>query len=114
MNIKRIMNFGKNRLIFGCTDGEYAVHFWVEGAFDGVKGSFGGVEFHRPRPLNSSHACNEECWITGKRCYHDGSSSMAREKWIPLFHMCNESNDFESIFRNLERLLRDVKEDDAQ
>jgi hypothetical protein len=112
--IKQIMRFGGERIIFGVTRDGFGVHFWVEGRFSDSARLFGGVEFHWPnRP--SWERCDNEgnrmCWLTKQQCWHDGSSLMAEERFIPVFRDCNESGDFRPLWFRLEAALNDMIED---
>lgn len=119
---KRIMMFGKDRFIFAVTSRDYAVHFWCERVLDDpntpsggeFQRSFGGIEYHWPMSpkWGKREPDHNRCWITGKPCWHDGSSLQASEVYIPMFRMCNETGDFEPLWNKLERSLDELIKDD--
>lgn len=96
---------GRQRDIFGLVGSLGGVHFWVEQyVYEGEKKRFGGVEKHSRKPFNWSGevADNSECWLIGGPCYHDGSSLMAEERFIPIWNDCHYDGDFSIIYDMLE------------
>ncbi len=115
--MRRITHFAKDRITFGVTQDGYGIHFWAEGLFGDTNlhgigpRAFGGVEYHWPkRPAweRETSDGNPLCWITGRRCWHDGSSLQASEKYIPMFRACNENMNFDPLFQSLERQLLEI------
>jgi hypothetical protein len=109
------MFFSEYRHIFAVRKPGAAIHFWVEKAFGDRP--FGGVELHtspNPNAASPVSAGRGDCWLLKGPCHHDGSSSMANEKFIPMFRRCNESGDFDQVYRELETLLFMWTEKDGQ
>lgn len=53
----------------------------------------GGIETHYRTPpdyMRDDQPSHEHCWILGGKCWHDGSSLAATERWIPLLESCGE------------------------
>ena len=66
----------------------------------------GCVEIHyRTKPHKYAYA-RSDCWLIGGTCYYDGSSMYVEEVYTPLFHRCNDSRDFEPLWRKLESEYR--------
>lgn len=85
---------GCSRHIFSAVDERGGMHFWVQRSFmDCVREHFGGVECHyrSPPEYMSREFGGDECWLLNAPCWHDGSSLLASEKWIPVWE-CDPDN----------------------
>lgn len=60
-----------------------------------------GLEFHHANKQRDEAPSQLECWLTGGRCWHDGTSSYASELW-PLIQMYLKDGKHEEVFRILE------------
>lgn len=94
------------RVIFAVISERAAVHFWVEPNWEDNEKSWGGVEFHE-RPSDGREPDNDDCWLLNGPCCHDGSSLMASERVIPMFHRCCEigDGDYEPVWAFIESAL---------
>lgn len=86
------------------------VHFWVEetGLESGQFRYIGGVENHYATPpdyMKNDPCSNEFCWLLGKPCWHDGSSLLAEDKYIPIWASRTEDGAKGIIFNMLENHL---------
>lgn len=115
MELERIQESHKTesgmRYIFAVKGELGGVHFWVEEYTreNGEVRRFGGVESHSKTPFSDSTPGpdNDNCWLIGCPCWHDGSSLMAEETYIPVWQACRSDGDFEPIFRGISRLYGD-------
>ena len=63
----------------------------------------GGIEVHYRQPpehAGDSAPSSDDCWLLRCPCWHDGSSTAARERWIPLWQ--SDPNDHGGMFRALQ------------
>jgi hypothetical protein len=77
-----------------------------------------GLEFHRDFDPTNGHqaAHHKNCWLTGGKCWHEGTSLYASEHVWPYVKHCLRTGDHEAIFRFLEgeynnhfaQLLREI------
>lgn len=72
-----------------------AVEFWVRESFkagfetEGEREWYGGIELHSLQPTQDSPPDYARCpMLSDRACWHDGSSSYARETWIPRWERC--------------------------
>lgn len=86
-----------------------AIHFHLMESSEDPKKAFGerywgGVEVHSKKQMydHGEKPASENCWILGGQCWHDGSSLMATERFIPEWEFCQRIGDFESLWRGLE------------
>lgn len=63
-----------------------------------------GLEFHRDfDPYGGKRAADyKDCWLTGGKCWHDGTSLYASEHVWPYVKDCLRTGDHEAVFRFLE------------
>lgn len=91
---------------------EGAIHFHLmESSEDSRKAYgeryWGGVEIHSKKALyDNQMSISKNCWILGCECWHDGSSLMASERYIPEWEFCQRIGDFESLWLSLEHMYR--------
>lgn len=96
---------GCSRHIFSAVDERGGMHFWVQRSaiMDYGQKHFGGVECHyrSPPEYMSDHrgGGGDKCWLLDAPCWHDGSSLLASEKWIPIWEY--DPDDHQAIFRLL-------------
>lgn len=64
-----------------------------------------GLEFHRDfDPSGGADAASHKnCWLTGGKCWHNGTSLYASEHLWPMIKMYLDRGDHESTFRILEQ-----------
>jgi hypothetical protein len=112
-DVRRVMTFNHAKLNFAVVGSLGAMHFWVDtprnDLDDRCQESDCGIEIHSRKPLygRQNAADNDRCWIVGGPCWHDGSTLVAREFWVPLFRTCNSSGNFDALFMCLESDYRD-------
>lgn len=85
---------GCSRHIFSAVDERGGMHFWAQrSAMDCGREHFGGVECHyRSQPeYMSDESGSDKCWLLNAPCWHDGSSTLASETWIPIWE-CDPDN----------------------
>lgn len=84
-----------------------ACEFWVRELPSGRPGigvsdeSYScGFEVHSPTPTRDGPPDHQECWaLTGRCCWHDGTSSWARDSWLPMW--LENPNNHEIVFNRL-------------
>jgi hypothetical protein len=66
------------------------VHIWAAPSpwkpgdrFYGQEMFYGGIEVHSRTPMYGDHASQDECWLIGGPCWHDGSSLYFSESIEP-------------------------------
>jgi len=67
-----------------------------------------GLEVHWRTPLWSTRdeaPIADHCWLLQCPCWHDGSSLIATEKWIPKW--LADPHNHDAIFEELSRALRE-------
>lgn len=86
------------------------IHFWfMEYEVDGNVNRVGGVEIHRSSAADYQRGepHHENCWLLNGPCWHDGSSLMAQDTYIPMWERCQLMGDYEQLWVSLEILHRD-------
>lgn len=91
--MKRVMHINRDEVLIGVVGKQGGVHFHAR--HNNQRSC--GIEFHKRAGSGS-----DNCWLLDGPCEHDGSTLVAREKWLPLFQECNKSGDFEPLFAALE------------
>lgn len=93
--------------------GEGAIHFHIHESSEESRKTFGtrfwgGVEMHSRTPTYDPDKPpdSNNCWILGCQCWHDGSSLLAEERFIPEWEFCQRIGDFESLWLSLEHMYR--------
>lgn len=81
-----------------------AVEFWVRDLQHPAAAECGrwsaGFETHSPTPTECRPPAHGECWaLSGRCCWHDGSSLYAEESWLPAW--LRNPHDHHAIFRRL-------------
>lgn len=76
------------------------VHFHISVVPDSQHQS-AGLEFHRV--VGDGAPDHIDCFLTGGRCWHDGTSMYATDFLWPTIKMYLEDGDHEAVFRTLER-----------
>lgn len=68
-----------------------------------------GLEFHRDfDPYGGERAADHaKCWLTGGKCWHDGTSLYATDDLWPMISAILKDGDHEIIFRLLEQEYED-------
>lgn len=63
-----------------------------------------GLEFHRDfDPTNGQQAAqHKNCWLTGGKCWHEGTSLYASEHVWPMVKCYLKEGNHEAVFRTLE------------
>jgi len=85
------------------------VHFWTRSYSDseGFEQWSGGVEIHTKEPYyqgeDAPHHTN--CWLLQGPCWHDGSSLLASETYIPAW--LKDPHNHEAVFQRLSGLYHD-------
>ena len=94
-----------------------ALHFWVRDfGVDEIGCQYsGGLEVHyksAPPYMKDDEPSNEHCWLLEGPCWHDGSSLVAEEKWIPMWLSDPEDQDgiLARLSRELDEREREAKE----
>ena len=104
--LKRVEEHRDDYAHFGLVGKRGGVHFRVRDFVrDGEIVRYGGIEKHSKTPFeysNQDKPDNEDCWLIGCPCWHDGSSLIAQERYIPVYEMCLLDGDFEPIWLMLE------------
>jgi len=85
-----------------------ALHLWAEKsascyAFNRC-GWFGGLEIHRTEPSEyqkNDPPHHEDCWLLCGPCWHDGSSLVFDEVWLPFWQA--RPDDHERVLAHLRR-----------
>jgi hypothetical protein len=84
------------------------MHLWIRGyggKDDDLRWS-GGLEIHYrypPEHMQNQPPSSDTCWLLKCPCWHDGSSLVASEIWIPRWH--RNPHDHDGMFRALCRDL---------
>ena len=93
--LHRVRQFTTHGLAWGVAGPLGGIHIWCNVDF-----RYGGLEVHRPA---TDKADNENCWLIGCPCNHDGSSLWWDERGCSLvgFAMCDRND--EAIWRFLEQ-----------
>lgn len=76
------------------------VHFHVTIVPDAAMGPSAGLEFHRI--VGSGAPDHINCFLTGGRCWHDGTSMYATDNLWPEIKRYLEAGNHEAVFRLLE------------
>lgn len=74
-----------------------------------------GLEFHYFEPpdyMKDYAPSHIDCFITGGKCWHDGTSLYAIENLWPLIEPCFKAGDHDSIFKILENEYLDKFRDE--
>lgn len=74
-----------------------------------------GLEMHyseRPSYLGAQEPFSEACWLTGGRCWGDGTSLYATEYLYPLFNEMGVEQFWPILEREWRRRYRDAFADD--
>ena len=103
--MKRILKFDERSVQFAVVDESGGMHFHVRLSDH----SDCGIERHGRRAIGSNTTAEPThtyCWLLEGPCWHDGSTLVAREYWLPTFIACNETGDFEPLWRKLETRCR--------
>jgi hypothetical protein len=87
-----------------------AIEFWVVNPKNNLSPRamyYGGVEKHSaiPSPYsNQTKPDHENCpTISGRSCYHNGSSLLAHDKYIPIWKQIKDKTEPELIWKYLEK-----------
>ena len=92
-----------------------AVHLWIEKSVSrGLPKWFGGLEVHyaeKPSHCNDDLPDHEYCRLLCGPCWHDGSSLVAEEHWIPFWQ--DSPDDNERMFAQLRREADEIFETEA-
>lgn len=79
-----------------------ALHLHIrESHTQGVR-TYGGLEIHYRQPpsyMEHDAPSQDNCWALGGPCWHDGSSTYAEERWIPLWQAA--PHDHDGMFQRL-------------
>jgi len=89
--------FGEWRHTYLLEGARGAVHFHVTSSSHDKGRFYGGVEMHSPKPIHDEDKAPDHgsCTaLSGRACWHDGSSTMAEAQFIPLWEGCVRSGDF--------------------
>lgn len=82
-----------------------AMHFHVS-IMDGNKyDPTCGLEVHHNEPpeyMKDQAPSELKCWLTGGRCWHDGTSLYASETLWPMYKIFLEAGNHEAVFNSLE------------
>ena len=75
----------------------------------------GGLEIHwraPPRSMADEAPSHDRCWLLGCPCWHDGSSLIVSEHWIPLWLTAPQDHDrmFDLLCAELDQ--QEIAEDD--
>lgn len=106
--LARKMFFNHGKLNFAVTGEMGGIHFHVRTPQNAEDDTYShgdcGIEIHSRSRLYSHQgdADDARCWLLGSPCWHDGSTLIAREHYLPLYKVSNTFGDFESLFRALE------------
>lgn len=100
--LQRRMAVNPDRICLGVVDEVGGIHFWTQLS----RSEICGIEQHGRKPLydwsDPKVPDNNDCWLLGGPCWHDGSSLVAEEVYLPIYLRCNESGDFEPLWKKLE------------
>lgn len=105
--------------VFSAVCPQAGMHFWVQDTDDAARRilgqrHFGGLEIHYRKPTGyrqNEPPDNEDCWLLGGPCWHDGSSLAAEEIWIPKWRsyidrpelvLCDLAYELRSAIEELE------------
>ena len=78
-------------------NGGVQLHISGPHVYDGEEHWSAGVEAHSRRPTNDGPPSHDHCWLLKCPCWHDGSSLLAQEVFLPLFMR----GDHDAIFLKL-------------
>lgn len=79
----------------------------------------GGIEQHWPSPPSwalregdADRPSNNDCWLFGGPCWHDGSSLQVEKYWIPLW--LQAPHDHDAIFAAIQQEIEERLEYEAR
>lgn len=103
-----------DRVLFAVVGPLGAVHFWCEPSTmeDFGRRHYGGVEWHfREQPSwGKPDPDHEDCWLLKGPCWHDGSSLLASETYIPMYEACESYDDYAPLWGMLRNAYKKFEE----
>ena len=102
--------FGQWRHTWSVKDDAIGIHLSIT-VPTGDHDAYGGFEIHHrsaPNYMKGEAPSHDNCWLLNSPCWHDGSSTYAREFWIPKWEQ--SPNDHESMLSMLAGELRKRRE----
>ncbi len=95
--LRQVREFNNDRLCWGVVGERGGIHMWCNSNL-----SYGGIEVHsKTRVYEGQKPSNEDCWLIGCKCFHDGSSLWWSETGCYLVARCLTFHKDDEIWREL-------------
>lgn len=102
--LTRRMHLSKEQWVFAVVGERGGVHFHIrpENPYTRDERPYAGIEIHRREPIYPGQVSGGHCWLINTDCYHDGSTLVARDFYVPIFRRCEDSGDYEPLWKAVE------------